>query len=83
LPDSVVDAVGQCDGYDEERPFRLANVVRLANALAAEAGHDLTTRPDEEIAAIVEGGALLLGLDADTIAEVTAALPARLAGRRA
>jgi putative nucleotidyltransferase with HDIG domain len=83
LPDSVIDAVGQCDGYDEERPFRLANVVRLANALAAAAGHDLSIRPPEETSAIVEGGAGLLGLDADTIAGVTAALPARLAGRMA
>jgi HD-like signal output (HDOD) protein len=83
LPDSVIDAVGQCESYDEERPFRLANVVRLANALAASAGHDLSTRPAEETSAIVEGGAGLLGLDADTIAGVTAALPARLAGRMA
>jgi len=83
LPDSVIDAVGLCDTYDEERPFRLANVVRLANALAAMAGHDLSTRPAEEIAAIIEGGAGLLGLDTDTIAGVAAALPARLAGRMA
>jgi putative nucleotidyltransferase with HDIG domain len=83
LPDSVIDAVGLCDAYDEERPFRLANVVRLANALAAAAGHDLSIRPAEETAAFVEGGAGLLGLDTDTIAGVTAALPARLAGRMA
>jgi putative nucleotidyltransferase with HDIG domain len=83
LPDSVIDAVGLCDQYDEERPFRLSNVVRLANALAAVAGHDLSVRPAEENAAIVEGGATLLGLDSDTIAGVATALPARLAGRMA
>ena len=83
LPDSVIDAVGLCEQYDEERPYRLANVVRLANALAAVVGHDLSARPADEIAVIVEGGAALLGLDADTIAGVTAALPARLAGRMA
>ena len=83
LPDSVVDAVGQCDGYDEERPFRLANVVRLANALAATAGHDLSIRPAEETAAIVESGSALLGLESDTITGVMTALPARLAGRMA
>ena len=83
LPDSVIDAVGQCDAYDGERPFRLANVVRLANALAAVAGHDLTVRPAEEIAAIVEGGGVLLGLETDTVAGIMAALPARLAGRMA
>jgi putative nucleotidyltransferase with HDIG domain len=81
LPDSVIDAVGLCDDYDEERPFRLANVVRLANALAAVAGHDLSIRPPEETAAIVEGGVALLGIESDTIAGVMAALPARLAGR--
>jgi putative nucleotidyltransferase with HDIG domain len=83
LPDSVTDAVGLCDQYDEERPYRLANVVRMANALAAVAGHDLSARPADETAAIVEGGAALLGLDPDTIAGITAALPARLAGRMA
>jgi putative nucleotidyltransferase with HDIG domain len=83
LPDSVIDAVGLCEQYDEERPYRLSNVVRLANALAAVAGHDLSARPADETAVIVEGGAALLGLDADTIAGVTAALPARLAGRMA
>ena len=81
LPDSVIDAVGLCDDYDEERPFRLANVVRLANALAAVAGHDLSIRPPEETAAIVDGGVALLGIESDTIAGVMAALPARLAGR--
>jgi HD-like signal output (HDOD) protein len=83
LPESVVDAVGLCDQYDTERPFRLANVVRLANALAAVAGHDLSVRPVEETAAIVENGTALLGLDGDTIAGVMTALPGRLAGRMA
>jgi putative nucleotidyltransferase with HDIG domain len=83
LPDSVVDAVGLCDNYDEDRPFRLANVVRLANALAAVAGHDVSARPPEETAAIVESGIGMLGFESDTIAGVMAALPARLAGRMA
>ena len=83
LPEPVVDAVGLCDQYDTERPFRLANVVRLANSLASVAGHDLTVRPAEETAAIVENGTALLGLDADTIAGVMTALPGRLAGRMA
>jgi len=83
LPEPVVDAVGLCDQYDSERPFRLANVVRLANALAAAAGHDLTVRPAEETAAIVENGTALLGLDADAVAGVMKALPGRLAGRMA
>src|SRR5664279_1326675 len=83
LPESVVDAVGLCDQYDTERPFRLANVVRLANALAAVAGHDLTLRPAEETAAIVGNGTALLGLDADTVAGIMTALPGRLAGRMA
>jgi putative nucleotidyltransferase with HDIG domain len=83
LPDSVIDAVGLCDQFDEERPFRLANVVRLANALAAVAGHDVSTQGPDETAAIVDGGTALLGLGSDTIAGVLAALPARLAGRMA
>jgi putative nucleotidyltransferase with HDIG domain len=83
LPDSVVDAVALCNQYDCERPFRLANVVRLANALAVVAGHDLSTRPGEETAAIVEGGIALLGISPDIIAKVTSNLPRRLAERMA
>ena len=82
LPDAVVDAVGMCDQYDETRPFRLANVVRLANALAAVGGHDLAAQPGEVVAAVVESGSALLGLAADTLAGVMATLPGRLAGRR-
>ena len=99
LPESVVDAVGLCDQYDTERPFRvpapaefrqclglqqLDHVVDQAvQLLAAVAGHDLSVRPVEETAAIVENGTALLGLDGDTIAGVMTALPGRLAGRMA
>ncbi len=83
LPDTVVDAVGLCEQFDTDRPFRLANVVRLANALSATSGHDLTARPNEEVAAIVKEGTTLLGLDTDTVSGVLTALPARLAGRMA
>lgn len=81
LPESVVDAVGLCDQYDPSRPYRLANVVRMANGLAAVSGHDLTARPVEETDSVVETGQSLLGLDVDSVAGVLSALPARLAGR--
>jgi len=83
LPDSVTDAVGLCNQYDTERPFRLANVVRLANALAGVAGRDMSACPADETAAIVDGGSVLLGLGADTIARIMGALPERLSGRMA
>jgi putative nucleotidyltransferase with HDIG domain len=83
LPEAVVDAVGVCDAYDQSRPFRLANAVRLANALAAVSGHDLTTKPETETATVVEEGNALLGLDGETVAGVLASLPGRLAGRMA
>jgi putative nucleotidyltransferase with HDIG domain len=83
LPDTVIDAVGLCEQFDTDRPFRLANVVRLANALSATSGHDLTAKPSEEVAAIVKDGTSLLGLDTDTVSGVLTALPARLAGRMA
>jgi hypothetical protein len=47
------------------------------------AGHDVSARPPEETAAIVESGIGMLGFESDTIAGVMAALPARLAGRMA
>jgi putative nucleotidyltransferase with HDIG domain len=81
LPDAVIDGVGLCDQYDETRPFRLANVVRLANALAAVGGHDMMAQPGEETAAIVERGMALLGLSVETLAGIMMALPERLAGR--
>jgi hypothetical protein len=61
----------------------LANVVRLANALSATSGHDLTAKPTEETAVLVKDGTVLLGLAPDTVSGVLAALPARLAGRMA
>jgi putative nucleotidyltransferase with HDIG domain len=81
LPDSVTDAVGMCDQYDGSRPFRLANVVRMANALAEASGHDLTAQSNDETEARIEEGREMLGLDADTVAGVMAGLPAKLAGR--
>jgi putative nucleotidyltransferase with HDIG domain len=81
LPDSVSDAVARCAEYDRGRPFRLANVVGLANALAELSGHDLTVQPGPDTQAHIEEGRELLGLDVDTIVGVMAALPGRLAGR--
>ncbi len=81
LPEAVIDAVAMCDQYDRSRPYRLANVVRLANALAASTGHDVTAKSDEGTEARIDEGRDLIGLDVDTIAGVMAALPARLAGR--
>jgi putative nucleotidyltransferase with HDIG domain len=83
LPESVVDAVALCNGYDPDRPFRLANIVRLANALAAVGGHDLSASPGQATAAVVEEGISLLGLANDTIAKIMSSLAARIAGRMA
>jgi putative nucleotidyltransferase with HDIG domain len=81
LPDEVVDAVAMCCQYDVERPFRLANVVRLADGLAAMSGHDLTAKPEAEVAATVADGSKLLGLAPEAITGIVNALPERLAGR--
>lgn len=83
LPDSVTDAIASCADYDRGRPFRLANVVRLANALAEVSGHDVTVQADEQTEICIQEGSKMLGLDGDTIAGVMAALPGRLAGRMA
>jgi putative nucleotidyltransferase with HDIG domain len=81
LPEPVTDAVAMCDQFDTGRPFRLANVVRLANALAEVNGHDVTVKPDAATEAHVQEGRELLGLDVGTVARVVAALPGRLSGR--
>jgi len=82
LPESVSDAVVGCADYDQERPFRLANVVRLANALARASGHDVAAgSADAETCA--QEGSKILDLEPDVVAGVMAALPARLAGRMA
>jgi putative nucleotidyltransferase with HDIG domain len=81
LPEPVSDAVAMCDQYEPSRPFRLANVVRLANALAEASGHDLTVQPNQGTEVRIQEGSELVGLGVDTIAGVMAALPARVAGR--
>ena len=83
LPDAVVDAVGLCAEYDPLRPFRLANVVRLADTLATLSKHDLTSRPEEEAKAVIQDGSNLLGLSSDAMSRAMAALPGRLANRMA
>jgi putative nucleotidyltransferase with HDIG domain len=81
LPDAVVDAVGLCGEYDDTRPFRLANVVHLADTIAILSRHDLTTRPEAELTSAIQQGGNLLGLSADAIANVVSAFPKRLAER--
>jgi putative nucleotidyltransferase with HDIG domain len=82
LPEAVVDAVGMCAEYDVSRPYRLANLVRLANGLAGVGGHDVTAKGEAEtITALIAEGQSLLGLAAEATAGVLASLPERLAGR--
>jgi putative nucleotidyltransferase with HDIG domain len=81
LPTSVGDAIEACDQFEPARPSRLANVVWLANALAAATGHDVICKPSKQLTALVAEGAALLGLDEDVISAAAAALPALLAAR--
>jgi len=83
LPAPVAEAIEFCEGFDPSQPFRLANVVWLANVLAAASGHDVICKPSRELTAIMEEGALLLGVSEEAIVRFTASLPERLAARMA
>lgn len=81
LPDTVVEAVADCDHYDHQRPYRLANVVRMANTIAGLTKHDLAAASLAELVAVANEGSALLGLEDFTLSRIVTQLPNRLSGR--
>jgi putative nucleotidyltransferase with HDIG domain len=60
LPQDVVNAIENCKRYDKDVPRSVANVVRLANALAKRSGLYVGTVSDASLEQIITTGRLLL-----------------------
>jgi putative nucleotidyltransferase with HDIG domain len=60
LPDDVVHAIEDCKRYDSDHPRSIANVVRLANALAKRAGLYVGQVSDTALDQIITTGRMLL-----------------------
>ena len=60
LPEDVVSAIENCKRYDSDRPRSIANVVRVANALAKRSGLYVGVVSDATLDQIITTGRLLL-----------------------
>ena len=81
LPDTVVEAVSDCDRYEMNRPFRLANVVRMANAIAGLTKHDLAASPLPQLVSVANEGSAILGLEDHVLSRIVSQLPQKLTNR--
>ena len=79
LPDTVSQCMQECRVYDTSDPFCVANVVRLANALAKREGYFVGEKPSgKELDQHIEAGMRLLGIDERTIGWMAQTLGDRL-----
>ena len=79
LPAEVVGTIEDCKAYDRGHPKSIANVVRLANALAKRAGLYVGEATQTEIDRTVDAGQHIVGLGADTVGRITKDIYARVA----
>jgi putative nucleotidyltransferase with HDIG domain len=79
LPPEVVGTIEECKAYDRGHPKSIANVVRLANALAKRAGLYAGETTQTEIDRTVDSGQHIVGLGADTVGKITKDIYARVA----
>jgi putative nucleotidyltransferase with HDIG domain len=79
LPEDVSRAIEDCAKYDFAAGASVANVVRLANALAKRAGLYLGQVDEPANDQIIESGRLLLKLPAAALDPLCAGLPGRVA----
>jgi hypothetical protein len=62
LPDAVVGIVANCTAYDEANRCSVVNCVRLANALAKEAGLYVGPLAAPSVIDVLRAGQVVLGL---------------------
>jgi putative nucleotidyltransferase with HDIG domain len=79
LPDDVVAAIQDCRQYESEKPRSIANVVRLANALAKRSGLYVGAVSDAVQEQIITTGRLLLKLSQLAVDALCRDLPGRVA----
>jgi len=67
LPETVVRAVANCTTYDDDAPRSIVNCVRLANALAKDAGVYIGPIDRNELSCVTMAGQTVLGLTDEDI----------------
>ena len=67
LPETVVSTVANCSTYDERTPCSIVNCVRLANALAKEAGVYVGAVERSELFEVMQTGQTMLRLTDDDL----------------
>jgi putative nucleotidyltransferase with HDIG domain len=67
LPEAVVSTIANCSAYDEQEPCSIVNCVRLANALAKEAGLYVGSAPVSEVDDVLRAGQATLHLTDDDL----------------
>jgi putative nucleotidyltransferase with HDIG domain len=68
LPEAVVSTVANCSTYDEQTRCSIVNCVRLANALAKEAGLYVGPVEPAEVSDVLQSGQSVLGISDDDLA---------------
>lgn len=81
LPDEVGRGIQQCAEYETEEPVSLPNAVRLANALAKQAGFYVGQADPDEIESLLFVGRQLFALDDAALESLRLSLPGEVAGR--
>jgi putative nucleotidyltransferase with HDIG domain len=78
LPQEVVRAIEDCKAYDNDQPRSVANVVRLANALAKRSGLYVGWVSEAHLDQIITTGRLLLKLTQPAVDNLCQNLPGRV-----
>lgn len=81
IPEKAIQAIADCGDYDATDERSTANLVRLANAVAKQAGLYVGTTDAAEIETLVTIGSSLLGVDQDALAGLCKGLADRVRGR--
>ena len=79
LPDDVVSAIENCKRYDSDKPRSIANVVRVANALAKRSGLYVGAVSDTTLDQVITTGRLLLKMSQPALDGLCRDLPGRVA----
>jgi hypothetical protein len=78
MPEPVTNGIRDCDAYDQQDKACVANAVRLANALAKQAGLYVGEVSSDEIKSHIETGCALLQIDGDAAAALAEGIKARV-----
>ena len=78
MPEPVTNGIRDCDAYDQQDKACVANAVRLANALAKQAGLYVGEVSPDEIKSHIEAGCALLQIDGDAATALGEGIKARV-----